>query len=106
MQAMSVKQLVSGVQSKGALNLLEKGDKIMATIRQWFDDKKSPDFIQFPKVEEDSYGMEQWYGVPTLPLEWEDPIVQPWLNLEFDDGFGSQEVPSFFAWTCDKVYYV
>lgn len=75
------------------------------TIRQWFGDNP-PDFIRFPAVGEGDYGLDDWIGVPTHVFMWESPIMQNWLDLPFDDGFGSQGVPSFFAWTKDRVYYV
>ena len=75
------------------------------TIRKWFDDQP-PLLIKFPNVTKDNYGLEDWIGVPTIVYRWEDPLIQPWLDLPFDDGFGTAAVPTFHAWTKDRVYYV
>ena len=77
----------------------------MTTIREWFSDKP-PDIFQFPKVSEDDYGLGNWVGVPTAPLPFNHPDLQIWLDYEFDAGYGTQGVPSFFAWTKNRVYYV
>ena len=75
------------------------------TIRKWFGNHP-PELIKFPKVDKNDYGLVDWIGVPTSRHYWDDPVIQAWLDLSFDNGYGSQGVPSFFAWTADKVYYV
>lgn len=77
----------------------------MESIREWFGNNP-PDFIQFPQVDKDSYGLEEWIEVPTAVFRWTDKSLQKWLDLKFNSGFGTQQVPSFHAWNEDRVYYV
>ena len=75
-----------------------------ATLKEWFKGTN----IQWIKFFEDPwlfYGEHQWQNVPYgVVLNMKD--AEPYLNIAFDSGFGSQQVPNFNAWSEDTVYFV
>lgn len=77
----------------------------MATIRKWLQGQ-GVTHIWFPKVDRDDYGMEGFVGVPEGVFKYDDPVIQKWLDVEFDSGFGEAHVPFYTAWSPTHVHYV
>ncbi len=74
------------------------------TIRKWFESAPEKPFVFYmPKTDKDSFGMECWDNLPNGVF---DEIPDSILDQEFYCGFGSQNVPSFIAWSENYVYYV
>lgn len=79
----------------------------MATFAQWFKEKIDEP-IKAIKIE-------SYVPFRNKPIKW--PVVDPekvyslgdfgpWLNIEFDDGYGAQECPNIYVYTDNFVYYV
>lgn len=83
----------------------------MATLREWFSHYSEilpSSIIKFPLIEEDgAYGIQPpWQTVSRLVAPLSHPLVQAAMDLVFDDGFGTQEVPSFVLWTDANVFSI
>lgn len=76
-----------------------------ATLHSWFSEYgPSPDMIiQFEEVDEGSYGLSSWVGLPSHPIRWSD-LPDRWKYRGFDTGYGSAQVPDFTAWDATHVF--
>lgn len=54
------------------------------------------------------YDGEKTWPIPDdavdIVLPW--ATVAPWLDREYDDGYGGQDCPSIYAWTSTRVLFV
>lgn len=76
------------------------------TIRMWFESApEKPSVFFMPETEKDSYGLEDWVNLPHGTWNFSD-VPDSVLDQEFYSGYGTQQVPSFLAWSENYVYYV
>lgn len=78
----------------------------MATFRKWLDEltTEKPEAFRFGDPHFCAHP-ERWTGLPvyrTIAPEEADK----WLDIEFDDGFGTQDCPNVTIWTATHVYTV
>lgn len=76
------------------------------TLRTWLDSTSDTiTDVFFPQTLEDDYGLSRWAKLPHGHFKRSD-LPESLLNEPFDTGYGSQDVPSFYAWSRTQVYYV
>ena len=83
----------------------------MANLIEWIlEETEESEIVAvvIGKMGWDDFGKE---GVPQYDsqpkgviLKWEE--AKPWLNYEFDSGYGSPECNSIYVWTQNKILFI
>lgn len=83
----------------------------MTTLYQWLESE-----TEGASIEAIVFGEMGWHGYNEEAFAIPGPIpkgvlltleqAMPWLNIEFDAGFGSPGCPAMYAWTSRRVYFV
>ncbi len=78
----------------------------MTTLRQWFKGKRF-DTIVFVRIHNECFAEDEnkWSKVP-LFKELTYKEAEAFFDIEFDSGYGGQDVPDFYAWAKDHVITV
>lgn len=64
-----------------------------------------PTVFFMPETKKTEFGLGDWADLPHGPFAMRD-VPDSILDKEFDSGYGSQQVPSFMAWSPNYVYFV
>lgn len=75
----------------------------MATLAQWFAGKEMPSHFYF--TEPLFFDKDRWSNIPYEKLITLDEAMK-FFDIEFDSGYGGQDVPNFTAWSTNYVYFV
>ena len=79
----------------------------MTTIKEWILEEANGELIQAIVIgDTTNYQKKTCYHIPeSYPqkqiLSWEEAL--PWIDYQFDDGFGIEQCFPIFAWTENKV---
>ena len=75
------------------------------TIREWISGYPEIEVFEMPITLPGTYGLESWANLPHGTWYIKD-VPDSILDEPFYPGFGTQRVPSFHAWSKDRVFFV